>query len=165
MLFMKTCQHPGCDKPHDARGYCKTHFMSMREAGLLPRVNRKAGTGSITERGYIKRQVNRKFTLEHILVAEKALGKTLPKGAQVHHIDGNKSNNDPRNLVLCPDIGYHKLLHRRTEALEACGNPNYVRCYLCKEYDEQHNIKVSGKSQYHRECFNAWERKHRASRQ
>jgi len=46
-------------------------------------------------------------------IAEQALGKPLPKGALVHHADGNALNNDPENLVICPDNAYHNLLHKR----------------------------------------------------
>ena len=60
----------------------------------------------------------------HILVAEKALGRLLPKGAQVHHVDGNPRNNSNRNLVICQDMAYHKLLHYRTRVVKAGGNPN-----------------------------------------
>jgi hypothetical protein len=34
------------------------------------------------------------------LVAENALGRKLPKEAEVHHIDGNKANSHLSNLVL-----------------------------------------------------------------
>src|SRR5690242_4368171 len=50
---------------------------------------------------------------EHVMLAEKALGKQLPRGAQVHHVDGNKQNNAPNNLVVCEDASYHRLLHQR----------------------------------------------------
>jgi len=37
---------------------------------------------------------------EHRLVMEKVLGRYLEADEIVHHIDGNKSNNDPANLAL-----------------------------------------------------------------
>ena len=53
----------------------------------------------------------------HRVLAEEALGKPLPPGAIVHHLDLNPYNNTKTNLVICPDGEYHKLLHKRTEAL------------------------------------------------
>lgn len=93
---------------------------------------------------------------EHIHIAEKALGKPLPKGVQVHHVDFDKTNNSNGNLVICPDQAYHRLLHRRTKALEACGNPNYYCCRFCGEWDDPNNMGVDGPRGYaHRECRSA----------
>jgi HNH endonuclease len=57
------------------------------------------------------------YVMEHTLVAERALGHYLPTGAVVHHVDGNKWNNTPTNLVICQDQAYHVLLHKRQRAL------------------------------------------------
>lgn len=56
---------------------------------------------------------NRGYIFQHTLVVEKALGKSLPDGAVVHHIDGNGLNNKNSNLVICQDRAYHNLLHAR----------------------------------------------------
>ena len=60
----------------------------------------------------------------HRRVAEAALGKPLPKGAIVHHVDGNKADNAPTNLVICQDQKYHLLLHARQRILELGGHPD-----------------------------------------
>jgi hypothetical protein len=73
----------------------------------------------------------------HVAVAEEALGKPLPKGAIVHHVDGDRHNNDPRNLVVCQDRAYHNLIHRRERAMQACGDPNALRCQVCGSYRDQ----------------------------
>ena len=52
-----------------------------------------------TEKGYIRIGVNKKNKMEHIIVWEKYFGK-VPDGYQIHHIDGNKTNNDIKNLQL-----------------------------------------------------------------
>lgn len=80
--------------------------------------------------------------LEHIVVAEQALGHHLVAPAQVHHIDENKLNNAPSNLVVCQDQAYHALLHRRLDALRATGNPNSLQCNVCGEYDLPENMRV-----------------------
>ena len=52
---------------------------------------------------------------EHIVIAEKVLGKPLPPKAEIHHVDSNCSNNKNSNLVICENHSYHFLLHKRIE--------------------------------------------------
>ena len=44
--------------------------------------------------------------------ARMALGKDLPLGAIVHHIDSNSLNDDNTNLLICPNAAYHNSLHK-----------------------------------------------------
>lgn len=88
----------------------------------------------------------------HVAIAEQALGKKLPFGAEVHHVDENPSNNEPSNLVVCPDAAYHKLLHQRQRAFDACGNYDWRKCHICKQYDDPANLWVSRKKSHHRAC-------------
>ena len=78
----------------------------------------------------------------HILMAERVLGRPLPDGAHVHHVNENSMDNTPSNLVICPDAAYHKLLHRRTDALNACGNADWRKCCHCKQYDDPKNLSI-----------------------
>lgn len=53
--------------------------------------------------------------LQHRLVAEKMLGRKLREDEVVHHIDGDKRNNDPENLMVmtAAEHGrFHLRLHR-----------------------------------------------------
>jgi len=78
------------------------------------------------QNGYIMHESGGVAVLEHVRVAEKALGKPMPPGAVVHHIDENKQNNVSTNLVICPSSTYHQLIHVRMRALAACGNANWA---------------------------------------
>lgn len=68
---------------------------------------------------------------KHRLRAERALGRPLPAGVEVHHVDGTKNPRSP--LVICQDKAYHLLLHVRQRVLRAGGNPNTDKlCSRCK---------------------------------
>lgn len=82
----------------------------------------------------------RGYVHEHILIAEKALGKPLPPGVVVHHVNGSK-NSGP--LMVCQDQAYHLLLHQRQRAYEACGYANWRKCSYCKTYDVPENLFIS----------------------
>lgn len=86
-------------------------------------------------------------------VAEKALGKSLPSGAEVHHVDEDPTNNEPSNLVICESRSYHILLHQRTDALKACGHADWKRCRICGEYSDSENLESVGKGSFlHTKC-------------
>ena len=66
------------------------------------------------ENGYKVLYNNGNSRKEHILVMEKYLGRKLNKGEVVHHIDGNKTNNDINNLKLMT-AKEHSKMHREKE--------------------------------------------------
>ena len=51
------------------------------------------------------------YVYQHILIAERLLGRKLKKGERVHHIDGNKKNNSPSNLIVFATNSDHILCH------------------------------------------------------
>lgn len=118
----------------------------------------KTGNGYIQVVDYAHPKADsRGRILEHVYVAERVLGSPLPPKAVVHHVDGNSENNDPANLVICEDQGYHVLLHRRERALKACGHADYLRCRHCRHWDSPENLKVferkkEGIDAYHKSC-------------
>ena len=70
---------------------------------------------------------------EHIIIAERALGRLLPPAAVIHHVDGNGRNNAPSNLVICEDQAYHMILHARQRVMDAHGDPDSDKiCSTCQ---------------------------------
>ena len=60
---------------------------------------------------------NGKYVCEHLLVAERALGRPLVLGKElVHHINGIRDDNRPQNLLICSK-SYHYWLHARMAQL------------------------------------------------
>lgn len=100
-------------------------------------VNWKGGRRVLTT-GYIAVRVTPGhqgvYRHEHILVAERALGRPLPPFAIVHHVDGSRTNNANSNLAVLQSRQEHIELHRRLRVLRAGGNPWSDRiCSVCRE--------------------------------
>lgn len=72
------------------------------------------------ENGYIvlyKNGYNKKGNAkQHVLIMENYLGRRLNKNEVVHHIDGNKKNNDISNLKLMTRAE-HSRFHRKQDLL------------------------------------------------
>ena len=104
--------------------------------------------------------------LLHLVIAERALGKPLPAGAIVHHMDEDSRNNEPTNLVICPDQAYHMLLHRRARALDECGHADWRKCNFCGRYDapEAMSFIAASSSAFHRSCRATYERERQRRR-
>ena len=47
----------------------------------------------------------------HRIVAEEKIGRPLKPGEVVHHIDGNKRNNNPENLMVFASQALHRKWH------------------------------------------------------
>jgi len=115
-------------------------------------------------------QANNDYIHEHILVAERALGRLLPTGAVIHHY---ASRSDNTRIVICGSQSYHFLLHRRAEAKQIAGDVNYWKCDQCHEYsdprDPSHEMSVIKRANgtniaYHRECKAAYMRRRNQQR-
>lgn len=110
----------------------------------------------VDQDGYIRERVAAEsYKLAHHSVAERALGRPIPSGVVVHHVNEDRQDNRPGNLVICQDQSYHQLIHRRSRALRACGHAGWLLCRFCKQYEDPANMHVSRArpwQAHHREC-------------
>ena len=96
-----SCEYPGCDNPHRARGYCGGHYYYHRQGRpLVPLYSGKAKDGNarhLNGSGYIVLSGNR---LEHRVIMAEHIGRELFQHENVHHINGIRTDNRIENLEL-----------------------------------------------------------------
>ena len=85
------------------------------------------------------------YIAEHRLVCEKKLGRRLKKTEVVHHINDDRGDNSPDNLVVCTrkehneihdsvkNIQSKKSLDKMRKVLKERRTGQYKRCYACNK--------------------------------
>ena len=105
-------------KKYTKKQMCNTHYLRWLRYGDPHFRKKKAnGEGSISSQGYKTITINRKQVLLHRVILEKKLKRKLGKGEQCHHIDGNKLNNDPKNLSVTTNSEHHTIYHPMLKSL------------------------------------------------
>lgn len=158
--FVALCSIDDCQRVVLAKSFCQMHYARFKRTGdPNKRRCRANGEGGIGSNGYFLRTIDGKARGEHVLIAESALGRKMPPEAVVHHWNKIKTDNRNENLLICPDRGYHKLIHYRMRAFDESGNANNERCSHCKKWESPAKVifrstgRNKRKAPYHHECF------------
>ena len=89
--------------------YNRTNNPMNKPGGVLTSRLKRSRELSGTGEGKAYRKLLGKHA--HRRIAEAKLGRPLQKGEVVHHIDGNKLNNDPANLEVLSSQSEHCKVH------------------------------------------------------
>lgn len=90
------------------------------------------GGRSVASNGYVLIRVGtdhpladvRGYAYEHRVIMSEMIGRWLEPGEQVHHLDGNKENNAPENLLLAQSCAHHHVYHRTVRGRRLPGQVN-----------------------------------------
>lgn len=99
------CTVDGCETLQVARGLCPMHYHRLRKTGDTKPRGRKPEGSIVNGYRHLYRPDHPQawtngYVAEHRMVMADILGRPLLADENVHHRDGNKLNNDPKNLEL-----------------------------------------------------------------
>lgn len=148
---MATCCVSDCERPTRSASadLCDTHYMRQRRTGSVFTTRklsrRPIGHRSVRTDGYVVVKVGpgkADYQLEHRLVAEQMLGRTLATDEQVHHVNGQRADNRPENLVVMTNAE-HQRHHHREEWSAVRSSRVTLTCKSCGTEYERKRSRVA----------------------
>jgi hypothetical protein len=91
---------------------CKSSFTIKQNEGNKVFKKRPGGDHHVLVKKWDHPRADRHgYVYEHLLVAEKKLGRPVMASEIIHHINCVKEDNDPKNLYVCKNSKEHFLIH------------------------------------------------------
>jgi hypothetical protein len=81
---------------------------------------------------------------EHIVVAEKMIGRSVAPYEIVHHLDGNKQNNHPDNLDILSSTAEHNKIHNHYKNLDGATSCNGGKICIIPKPDKIIKVESAG---------------------
>jgi len=138
-IICLSCKRPFFVYPYrkDSAKFCS------KPCGSVINKNRWAGGETINAHGYVLIRIDKKYVYKHRYVMENHLKRPLARKEIIHHIDGNKKNNEVENLKLLIKNNHDSIetTKRWTASPESFGSKNrcnapridkYAKGALCK---------------------------------